>query len=168
MLANSMNNLPLEAVFDSPLQLLLRFNQLQASRVGVYKDLEIGFELYTNREATAQEYETLVKKITGLFSSISQEVHLNDYNVFAPLPNLKGSIQVQDVEAALTKLDRPDLATLIRDIQALEKAKLEQSETIFGSRDLSDDLNNLTNSVTKTVGGINEKLEEIQAEIADL
>ncbi|KAJ3036674.1 hypothetical protein HDV00_002498 [Rhizophlyctis rosea] len=143
-----LENLGLEAMLESPLQLLLRFNQLQSARVGVYKDLETGFSLYTTREATPEEYQTLVKKITGLFASISQEV--------------------QDVETALAKIPRTDLAGLIRDIQNLEKRKLEQSETIFGQRDLSDELNSLSSSVEETVTQINEKLEDIQAEIAEL
>ncbi|KAJ3279573.1 hypothetical protein HK104_001319 [Borealophlyctis nickersoniae] len=160
----------------TPFELLLLFNRLQSSRVQVYKDFETGFALYLNNEANADEYQALVAKITSLFSSLSQEI--------------------QDVERLLKEGNQALLGQLVREVQELERQKLEQTvklqiykvvpngaalpfyplkfnitpqtETTFGSRDYTSDIEHLQSSLEDTIESINDKLAEIQNELAEL
>ncbi|KAJ3078518.1 hypothetical protein HK102_004438, partial [Quaeritorhiza haematococci] len=132
-----------------PLELLLNFMHMQSERVAFYKELEKGYEQYLNKEASDEKYRALMKSVTTGFSSISLEIQ-----AIAEM--------LQDI------LDQPSLATLIRDVQTLEKKKLEMTvkyqirntETKFGQRDYASEIDELKQSLTEIVENINEKLEE--------
>ncbi|TPX63509.1 hypothetical protein SpCBS45565_g06560 [Spizellomyces sp. 'palustris'] len=116
------------AVSTAPLELMRQFNALQSNRVQTYRDFERGFDDYIAKAKTPTEYERLVQDITQKFASISRDI--------------------QGVEQRLRDQDQIGLAMMIREVQDLEKTKLQatvkyqmsKAESVFGERDYQGDL----------------------------
>ncbi|RKO84921.1 DNA repair REX1-B-domain-containing protein [Blyttiomyces helicus] len=142
---------------SAPLDLLLLFTNLQAARVAIFKDLDAGFDLYLNKEASADEYQKLVQAVTKSFANIS--------------------LEIQEIQKMLeTETQREDLAKLVGGVQQEERKKLattvklqiERAESQFGERDFATEIPELEQNLKNIVEAINEKLEELHCEMAEL
>ncbi|KAI8918597.1 DNA repair REX1-B-domain-containing protein [Powellomyces hirtus] len=150
-------SLPPSALASSPLQLLQELSKLQATRIHAYKVFEEGFTKYITGTLPGADFEPIVTDTTIEFADTSRLV-----NVVAA--------RLRDVA------HRADLARMVVELQALEKAKLEltvqyqvgYSETVFGTRDYTADIAALKTELEHVAAQVNEKWDDIRAEMAEL
>ncbi|KND02946.1 uncharacterized protein SPPG_02025 [Spizellomyces punctatus DAOM BR117] len=144
------------AVSTAPLELMRQFNALQSTRVQTYRDFERGFDDYITEAKTPAEYERLVEDITQKFASISRDIRA--------------------VEQRLRDQDQSEWATMIREIQDLEKMKLRATvnyqmnklESVFGERDYQGDLEQSQKMIEKITLEIVDKLFALRHDMAEL
>ncbi|KAJ3152108.1 hypothetical protein HDU86_005953 [Geranomyces michiganensis] len=144
------------------LSLLQALASLQQARTDAYRAFEAGFAAYIARPPSSSSdddaFEALITDTTILFADLSREA-----NVVAR------RLREQPVV-------RPDLANMVADLQALEKKKLEttvqyqvgQSETVFGTRDYSEEVASLKHQLACVQQAVIDKWEELRAEMAEL
>ncbi|KAJ3178659.1 hypothetical protein HDU87_003482 [Geranomyces variabilis] len=144
------------------LSLLHALASLQQARIDAYKAFDAGFAAYIARPPSSssddETFESLITDTTILFADLSREA-----NVIAR------RLREEPVS-------RPDLANLVAELQALEKKQLEttvqyqvgQSETVFGSRDYSEEVAALKAQLAGAGQAVMDKWEDIRAELAEL
>ncbi|OAJ44068.1 hypothetical protein BDEG_27349 [Batrachochytrium dendrobatidis JEL423] len=123
------------------LSCLLDFTRLQGDRAQVYSGLERGFDLFISGQASRQDF--VIQQVELILKS--------EYNQHA-------------------------IADIIRQIQKLEQFKLTKTverqilltESTFGEQDYSSDLPDCETALKETVKEINEKLEELHLEMAEM
>jgi uncharacterized protein YPO0396 len=152
-----------KSLTEQGIALMRQFKESQAKRPPVYKKFEAGFKALLDDEDYKQ-YQQMVQSITQEFATISSEI--------------------RDVEAKLRELNFTSLADLIREIQLLERDKLISTNELQALRKNVEDhreedvdfeipawqekIREETEKLTETIEAVNEKLEEIKYEEAEV
>ncbi|KAJ3022301.1 hypothetical protein HKX48_006488 [Thoreauomyces humboldtii] len=159
-IANSMGNpdAPTAAseTRSSPAPLVGELRKLHSARVQAYKEFEAGFEGFIIGKVSEEDYAPLINDTTIQFADLSREINV--------------------VARNLRAAGRDDLAQLVTELQSLEKRRLEktvqyqvgQSETVFGTRDYTDEVADLKVECAKVTAEVADKWDDIRAEMADM
>ncbi|ORX52089.1 hypothetical protein BCR36DRAFT_403871 [Piromyces finnis] len=142
---------------NSLIEVLKNVKLLQEQRVMIYKSFEKSYEAYITKMFSAKDYQISCKMVTEGFKQIMEEID-----------SLAKKIEED--------LGNEELASLIKKLQTLEREKLKSTvafqmksyETLFGQKDLSDDVEKAKENIDNLIEEINEINVEISSEMAAL
>lgn len=157
MLQNNNNYMEIDNNNDSLLDLLRSVKSLQEQRVMIYKSFEKSYEAYITKMFSAKDYQVSCGMVTEGFKQIMEDIDTIAKKIEEDLGNEK-------------------VASIIKKLQKLEREKLKSTvafqmksyETLFGQKDLSDDVEEAKTNLDNLIEEINEVNVEISSEIAAL
>ncbi|CAH0473992.1 unnamed protein product [Peronospora belbahrii] len=161
--AQSSPNQAQDLMLQSCRELVKTFNRLQEMRVQIYADFQQGFQVYKK----TQEFPAFCSGIKNRLSAVSEQVNrieklLRDEKHQVAIAKLLRKIQIEEKEKLLLTS-----AILIENMRLSDEAKQVEPDTSTIAF-LERSIEILTTKHTDCVVRINEILEELRVELADL
>ncbi|CAI5711245.1 unnamed protein product [Peronospora destructor] len=152
-----------DLTLQSPRELVQTFNRLQETRVQIFEDFRQGFQVHKK----TQQFPAFCSEITDRFSAVNEQINLienilRDEKQQVAIAQLLRKIQVEEKEKLLLTS-----AILIEKMRLSDAATHhEPDDSIIANLERSAKA--LTTKHTDCVVRINEILQELRAEAADL